>query len=181
MQQESSSTSTKEGASLTLEVYVRSLAPRAIQSHQEEIFRRLERLEAIGIVDEYAVELWGRELPANPPDGDAIGQDIRNRIGQFRRWASAADVSLEPGFSTETVRSTITGETSTRIRVPAITLAEYVGDDLQFVSPCTDDGTAITVTDRLDAIERGVAATQSQPAFADVTAEQRQRGVANDE
>ena len=42
-----------------------------------------------------------------------------------------------------------------------VTLAEYEDGALQFVSPCADGDTTITVFDRLDALEDSLTAPQS--------------------
>jgi len=145
-------TSTRPAESLTLELYVRSLSPGGFLEQQHGVVERLERLEADDVIDDYSVDVWGRGLADPEAARTGVGQWIHDRIGEFREWAEGEGMCLDSFFPVEAVRSDITGEEYTRVRFPTVTLAEYDGDDLRFVSPCSDGETVHTVTDRLDAI-----------------------------
>ena len=143
-------------APVTVELYVRSLAADAAQAPQEAAIERLSRLERDGVVDEYAVHVWGRRVsPDTAAAGTSAGRFVLDRIERFRDWARRNGATLRSFFDTHEVDSSITGESYTAITVPSLTLAEYRGDDLVRVTPCGDGETVHTVTDHLDALEDG--------------------------
>lgn len=138
--------------SLTLELYVRSLSPGGFLEQQRGVVERLERLEAADVIDDYSVDVWGRGLADPDAARTGVGQWIYDRIGEFREWADREGMSLDSFFPVEPVRSDLSDEEYTRIRFPTVTLAEYEGDVLRFVSPCSDGETVHTVMDRIDAL-----------------------------
>lgn len=146
------SQSTRRTDADTLELYVRSLAPGNCHLQQEGVIQQLNQLEASGVVEEYTVEVWGKQLTPSAADRTEVGQRLSNRVNEFRTWADSHDMSLSSTFPLELVRSEFTGDEYTRIRLPTIALAEYEGDNLQFVSPCSDGETVHTVADHLAAI-----------------------------
>lgn len=139
--------------SLELELYVRSLTPTECRNRQADVVRRLAQLEVDGRIDDVTVEVWGRQLAVDDAHRTEPGRRISDRIDAFRTWAADTGRSVDRQFPVERVSSTLTGDEYTRIGFPTMTLAEYEGDDLRFVSPCTDDGAVCTVEDRLTAIE----------------------------
>lgn len=139
---------------LTVELYVRSLCSDGTTSPQETVIRRLSRLERDGIVDEYTVHVWGRRVSPDTAAADTdAGRFVLDRIEAFRAWAADAGMSIRSFFDTDEIDSSITGESYDAITVPTLTLAEFCGDDLRWVTPCADGGTVYTVSDRLDALE----------------------------
>lgn len=139
---------------VTVELYVRSLCSDGTMSPQETVIRRLSRLERDGIVDEYSVHVWGRRVSPNTAAADTdAGRFVLDRIEAFRAWAEDAEMSVQSFFDTDEVDSSITGESYDAITVPTLTLAEFRGDELRWVTPCADGGTVYTVSDRLDALE----------------------------
>lgn len=138
---------------LNLQLYVRSLSPTGFRDRQERIINRLERLDAIGAIREYAVTVWGDRLAEPDIERTETGKRIFDRIESFRNWADTHDKSLAPFFETDHVHSSITEEAYNQIVFPSMTLAEYGADGLRFVTPCTEGETVHMVADHLDALE----------------------------
>jgi hypothetical protein len=136
--------------SRTLTLYVRSLAPAGLQSHHETVFERLDGLKAAGVIDDYSVRVWGKSVSPDAAEWTDSGQAIWEQLARFREWADDNDASLRSFFDEEAVHSELTGQTYTRVLLPTMTLAEYEGDELRFVAPCSDGETVHTVADRLD-------------------------------
>ena len=143
-----------DGGNRTLELYVRSLAPRAAHDRQEDVVARLERLATRGRVAEYAVHVWGSriDLASTAAETDA-GRFVRERVEAFTDWTADNGLSTEPFFEEESVDSSLTGEEYTAVTLPTATLAEYVDGELDFVTPCTDGDTVLGVEDRLQELE----------------------------
>jgi DNA-binding Lrp family transcriptional regulator len=142
---------------VTVELYVRSLCSGIERPPQESAIERLERLERDGVLDEYTVHVWGRRVsPDSAAAETAAGRFVLSRIDEFRNWARRNGASVRSFFDTHEVDSAITGESYTAITVPALTLAEFHGDDLHRVTPCSRDGAVHTVDDHLDALEATV-------------------------
>lgn len=139
---------------VTVELYVRSLCSGVERPPQEAAIERLERLERDNVLDEYTVHVWGRRVsPESAAAETAAGRFVLSRIEAFRDWASRNGASVRSFFDTHGVDSAITGESFTAITVPTLTLAEFHGDDLHRVTPCSRDGAVHTVGDHLDALE----------------------------
>jgi hypothetical protein len=138
---------------LYVELYVRSLAPRGIQSRQRAVIERLTQLTDTGVVEGHRVLVCGRQIPAKRRDlVTEFGQFLHERIAVFSEWAERNGWSLDHAFSRRTVDSAITGETTDVLALPAMALAEYEGDALRFVAPVTSADAQWTVQERLDAL-----------------------------
>lgn len=143
-----------DGGKRTVELFVRSLTPRAARSHLEGLVEQLEALEARGDVVEYTVHVWGSRIDrTSAAAGTDAGQFLRERVDSFVEWASENGFSTGSFFEEERVDSSITGEKYTAMTLPTAALAEYVDDELAFVTPCTDGETVYTIEDRLDTLE----------------------------
>lgn len=141
------------GDTVRLELYVRSLAPTGCRSRQEGVVDRLAQLESGGLIEEYTVDVWGRQLSLEGSPRSEAEARIRERIEAFQSWARTHGRSLDRFFPVDTVHSELTGEEYTCVRVPVMTLAEYEGETLRFVTPSSDRETTHTVADHLEAIE----------------------------
>lgn len=137
--------------SITLSV--RSLCPNGAAQRQDRIIERLQTMDEVGHIAGFSVEIWGDRVPRD--GGTATDRAVRERIETFETWSDRVGVSLSPFFATGESRSMLTEETRTIINLPIVCLAEYHHDALQYVAPCVDDGTVCTMSDRLDALERG--------------------------
>lgn len=141
-------------STVSVELYVRSLAPRAGRRRMEETVRRLATLEDRDAIGEYRVYVTGKTIPASPAEAvTEFGAFLCNRIAAFRDWADRTGRSLAPRFTRRAVDSAFTGERYHAVAAPELMLAEYVDCDLRFVAPCEDDGTQVTVADRLVRLE----------------------------
>lgn len=138
-----------------MELFVRSLAPRASHDRQESLVERLEALAAAGEVGDYTVRVWGSRVDLSSAAVETgVGRFVRERVETFRSWRADNGLSTRPFFQEESVESTITDEDYTAVTLPTATLAEYVDGELDFVTPCTDGDTVLTVGDRIEQLER---------------------------
>lgn len=138
-------------STVTLELYVRSLACRGGQDLQDSVIERLDQLAANGTIDDYTIELWGDRIPT----GGAIAetetcQQLQERIEAFLDWAERTGVEFRGCFDTEQVYSEFTDERYQAIELPQRALAEYHDGTLTWVAPCVDQDTVYTVSDRLN-------------------------------
>lgn len=139
----------------TVELYVRSLAPRGSQDRQDRIVECLEALEARGAIESFSLHVWGTRIDPNSATARTdAGQFVRRRVAAFTAWADRTGRSTGPFFEVETVESTITDEVRTTMTLPTVTMAEFVDGDVAFVTPCVDSsgGTTDTIEDHLEAL-----------------------------
>lgn len=146
-------TTDRDQGRVRVELHVRSLAPRAGQRQQDSVIERLDRLESGGLVDEFSVDVWGRQvrLSSAAAQTDA-GRFVLDRVDAFREWADDTGRSVASFFETRRVESAITDEEYVALVLPSLTLAEYRDGDLAYVAPCTDGDEVTTVADRLDVL-----------------------------
>lgn len=144
--------------SIRLELYVRTLSPSGARARQEAVLERLQRLEDDDHIDDFYVKVWGKQIDptARAADTDQ-GQFILNRIAEFQQWALANNTTLESFYQTHEQSSTITGRDHTNIVLPKMGLAEYHGNELEQVAPCTTGDDVYNVIDHLDELERRLA------------------------
>lgn len=141
---------------LRMELLVGSLAPPCSMAEQEALIERLDRLERSGTVAEVTVRVWGRRVcPEGPTARTDAGRFALDRLAAFGAWAEESGQSLEPFFRREQHRSALTGESYPAVLLPTVTLAEFRGDELVHVTPHVVDGRAVSVAERLDALEGG--------------------------
>lgn len=135
----------------TVELCVRSLSDD-VQPLLDETLGQLREAEN---VDEVEVTVYGRSFdPTGPASVTDQGRALADRIGAFRQWADENDASFGPFFRTRTVER-LTGETCVRVDLPTVTLAEYRGGELAFVSPCRLGERHHTVLDRARRLAAG--------------------------
>jgi hypothetical protein len=85
-------------------------------------------------------------------------------VNEFRRWAREHSPSLEATFDSKPVVSELTGDQYSVIEFPVAVLAEYVGDELAYVTPAeAPDGTVFTVDDHLKALTTEEVRPRPQP------------------
>lgn len=139
----------------TVELYVRTLAPRAVRDRLERIVARLEDLESADAIGEFSVRVTGKAIPATPAGTVTdYGAFLCNRVAVFHEWADRTGRSIERCFERRSVHSQFTGDDYDAIVWPELLLAEYVDRDLRFVAPCRDDGETVTIEERLLVLER---------------------------
>jgi len=142
------------------ELYVRSLRPEGLTTHQEAVFDRLDSLSDRGLLSEWRVRVWGKRAPATAEDTRTqAGADVLERIDAFREWAAHNGRSLAGTFAVRDVDSSITGEQYRALVFPTQLLVEYENDQVTCVTPHADGADVVTVSDRLAALEADEAVT----------------------
>lgn len=129
---------------VTLELYVRSLAPHGGEPSRAEISEQVRALVEYGGVDDYELVVWGEALP------DDTDHELSERLAQFRAWAAAHDATLV-GFEDRPAGSLV-DETREVTSLPTVALAEYRDGDLVGVTPHERDGALRTVADHVGAL-----------------------------
>jgi hypothetical protein len=149
---------TEDTGGRRVELAVRSLAPSGGQRHQDAIVERLDNLRRQGVIDDYDVSVWGRRVGLTTAGANTtVGREIVNRVERFAEWAASAGFSIDSFFETCEICSELAEEEYTALVLPSITLAEYVDDEVDWVSPCADGERVYSVQDRLDDLEENVA------------------------
>jgi hypothetical protein len=139
-----------------IELYVRSLLPDGAQNRQEAVIDRLDRLDAENEIESYSVIVWGKQIARDSAGARTDeGEYILNRVAEFKQWALSNNVSLESFYQKQIVENDATDEEYTATVLPVMGLAEYDGNELRHVAPCTKGDTVHTIMDRLDRLERG--------------------------
>jgi hypothetical protein len=145
--------SDETATSQTLELYIRSLSSSTTGIRIESIIDRLKALVAEGDITDYTVTVWGERVSTDAAVSQTDqGVFIHRRIAEFRQWASEHGVTLEGGFDTRTVHSSITGDTHEFIPLPSVALAARRDGDLEWVVPSSDDTGTTSAMDRLESI-----------------------------
>jgi len=120
----------------------------------DETLRQLDCLEADGVVDEFAVDVWPAEVRLTD---DSPHRDVVALFEEFDAWATQWDVSIRPPFAVDTRQSEVTGETREVLLTPVQCLAIYVNGILTEVFPHaadrTGDGDVYTVRDALTLLD----------------------------
>jgi hypothetical protein len=132
-----------------VELYVRSLAPTDGRAEQERVVRLLRDLEASGRIAEFELVVCGDCVcPSLLTAQTDLGRRLLGRYREFEQWAEQRGRRLV-GFEHRHVDSELRDDSVTAIHFPRLALAEYRDRDLTFVAPSRTDGTASTVTGRL--------------------------------
>ena len=149
-----------------VELYVRSMLPDGAGSRQDAVIDKLEQLERREEIAGYNVIVWGKQIaPESAAANTEEGRYILNRVAEFKQWALSNNVSLESFYQRTTADSEAADSPAEALVLPVMGLAEYDGDELVHVAPCTDGETVHTITDRLERLEAG-----EPPALEDRTA-----------
>lgn len=140
-----------------IELYVRSLLPDGAGKRQDAVIDQLAALEREDEIAGYDIIVWGKQVaPESAAANTDEGRYLLNRIAEFKQWALSNNVSLESFYERRTVDSAVAGDATDAIRLPVIGLAEYDGDELVHVAPCTEGERVHTITDRLENLEAGL-------------------------
>ncbi len=153
---------------VTVDLHVRSLTPRAGHGRQESVIERLERLADTGQIHEFNLDVWGRQVSLSTAAARTdAGQNVLDRVEQFREWATETNRSISSFFETRRVSSEMTQESYVALVLPMFTLAEYHDGELAFVAPCSDGDGVCTVTDRLETLQASGVVTETLEADGD--------------
>lgn len=141
---------------VTAELFVHGLLPVGAEATQATLVDRARRLEAEGTLDELAV--YDRERTSGRTDAAFLLE----RLDAFESWARREDMAVGSFFARDAVRSAVTGDRREAPVFPPVALAEWRGEDLAFVAPCTDGRTVYTVPDRLDVLAGDAGAPRAR-------------------
>ena len=148
-----------------VELYVRSMLPDGAGSRQEHVIDKLAELERREEIAGSNVVVWGKQIaPESAAANTEEGRYILNRVAEFKQWALSNNVSLESFYQRTTVESATADSGSEAMVLPVMGLAEYDGNELAHVAPCTDGEAVHTITDRLETLEAGEPSTLEQRA-----------------
>jgi hypothetical protein len=119
---------------------------------QRRTLDRVRDLAEGGVFDE-------AELEATWEGVETVADDTREgaleTYAEFREWAAANDLSLEPAFDRRQRYVEGTTEIDEAVIFPTVALALHVDDTLRAVLPCTDEFAHFTVHEALEGFERG--------------------------
>lgn len=137
-----------------VELYVRSLSYPNTFRRGGCVVDRLERLESAGVISGFDVTVWGRELVISGTTARTeTGRRLLDRFEAFRRWTERAADAAGSVFEVRRVESEVTGDEYTSVVFPVTVMAEFVGDELAHVTPCSEGDGVCSVDDRLDTLE----------------------------
>ncbi|WP_236039486.1 minor capsid protein [Haloarcula salinisoli] len=155
-----------------VELYVRSMLPDGAGSRQETVIDKLEKLERREEIAGYNVVVWGKQIaPESAAANTEEGRYILNRVAEFKQWALSNNVSLESFYQRTTVDSEATESAYDAMVLPVMGLAEYDGNELAHVAPCTAGETVHTITDRLERLDAGEPSALDQQAQTPISSD----------
>ncbi|WP_324663896.1 HTH domain-containing protein [Haloarcula sediminis] len=155
-----------------VELYVRSMLPDGAGSRQESVLDKLDELEREDEIAGYNVVVWGKQIaPESAAAGTEEGRYILNRVAEFKQWALSNNVSLESFYQRTDVDSEAADSPFEAMVLPVMGLAEYDGDELAHVAPCTDGETVHTIADRLERLEAGDPPALDQRAATPISSD----------
>jgi len=134
-----------------IELYVRSMLPDGAHERQEDVIDRLDTLEQNDQIASFNVIVWGKQIA---PQSAAAGTE-EGRVAEFKQWALSNNVSFESFYQRTQVDSEATESAYDAMTLPVMGLAEYDGEELAHVAPCTEGDTVHTIVDRLERLEAG--------------------------
>jgi hypothetical protein len=139
-----------------IELYVRSMLPDGAHERQEDVIDHLETLDENDQIDGFNVIVWGKQIaPQSAAARTEEGKYILNRVAEFKQWALTNNVSLDSFYQDTTVDSEAAASAYDAKVLPVMGLAEYDGNELVHVAPCTKDDVVHTIMDRLERLEAG--------------------------
>lgn len=134
---------------LVVETYTR---PALLLEPVDAKIETLERLESEGTIEELTHHSWPAEVSVSD---HGLYDDVEETFREFDRWAATNEVHIRPPFSIRTRRSTFTGETSTVLVTPVMSLAIYLEDQLAAVFPHSDGDVHYPVSEAIAALKTG--------------------------
>ncbi|SFL04459.1 hypothetical protein SAMN04487950_2144 [Halogranum rubrum] len=108
------------------------------ETDYEPLVTHLDQLEATGTVDDYVVYHWGHDLDVSSDRLRCVEDQLaRERISAFKQWALEHDCTVTGLGDRVTAGVGRMGPEYTAEHLPPVLLAEYAGDDLELVTPCS--------------------------------------------
>lgn len=151
----------------TLDLYVRSLAPARGSERLHEIVDQLDRMETDGQIDGYDIHVWGDAVATDAALSETeTGSAVLSQVAAFQQWALTENVSVGRFFERREQSSALTGETTSVITLPEVTVAEYQGRELVGMAPHRDGEETVSVREYLDDVAGRHARDLSEEAAA---------------
>lgn len=164
------------------------------EGEYEPLVEHLAHLKAAGDVGEYAVYHWGHDLDVSSDCLRCVEDQLaRERVSEFKHWAAEHGCTVLGLGERVTTGVGRMGPEVTVEHLPPVLLAEYVGGNLQRVTPCSAgdehvserlerlDTTDLPVDEATEAGEStAVAATTETPTTVTAGAEPRTRDPTTD-
>lgn len=131
-------------------LHVRSLSRHCSGETVGAIVEQLDDIGNDADAAETRIEVWGEAIGLGDVARETRrGRQILSTVADCREWATSADVSLEPFFQRRAGESLVTGQSRERLALPVRVLVERTKGTVTHVTPHVDDGTTVTVRDRL--------------------------------
>jgi hypothetical protein len=122
----------------------------------DDAVTRLAGLSLRGVIDEFAVETWGKGIDLSTDDlRDEHEQRVRERVSTFKQWAREHDTTIPDFEERRVVGEGRMGREYVVQSLPGALLAEFEGEEVVTVTPCTAGTDCITR--RLDDLAEGDA------------------------
>jgi hypothetical protein len=138
-----------------IELWIRP-NPDAEHDLYDDAVSRLAGLALRGLVDDFAVETWGKQVAVSADrHTDEHSQRIRDRVTLFERWTDTHDVDVPEFDERTTVGEGRMGAEYEVQSLPAAGLAEFEGDELLLFTPSSVGPER--VRERIDALAHGEA------------------------
>ncbi len=134
---------------VAVEAYTR---PALLLDPVDAKIETLRDLAADGAVDEFAVHSWPGEVSVSDY---GLYDDVVETFREFEDWADENDVHIRPPFSIRARESRFTGETTTVLVTPVVSVAVYLNDRLAAVYPHSDGDVHHPVSEAIAALKTG--------------------------
>lgn len=155
--------------SLSVELYVRSLAPDGTRPTVESVVDSLQQLDARDAIADFTVHVTGRKVcPDSPTATTEPGAFLLDRVASFENWADRTGRSVSDTFRRLEDAVGIDGSDHSGVAFPTMAMAEYEDGALRFVSPAVEGKAVHTVPDRLEVLEESTTEGRSDAASGPV-------------
>ena len=144
---ESADDTPRATGALEVELWVR----RPVCGPRTTVIDRLSSLRSDGTLSDFSVTTWPDEVVLT---GRNRQSDLLSTIETFETWAGKRGLTLRPPFQTRRASLLVGGSTEV-LKTPMLLAAVYHGEEVVGVYPCNDGDVTWTVSDLLDALERG--------------------------
>lgn len=123
-----------------------------LDDEHDLVLRRLEELQAEGVVDEFTVNEWNHQINLSSDERtDPEDVPAREHVESFLGWAREEGVSL-PIEKPEAAGTGRMGPEHLSQNLPRMMIAEYRSGELHRVAPYEEHGEKHTIEDRLEAL-----------------------------
>lgn len=141
-----------ESGTETAVMYLRTTAPTAGYTTQQDCLEQLSRLEASGQLSGATVQVWGDSICTAAPKVAGL-DDILETLSDLYEFSARHEATIAPFFSVERVNATIPDETFERIVPPYRTLVFTDDDGICGVFPCRLNEQTFTPSNAISYLE----------------------------